>query len=217
MESPADRLRVSFEVSSLRLAVELAAELRSLRRGTVRVRPAPLRRLAGRRWDVTLTSGSGLIALPSEWADEMHELARRRSGCRFVGAKPVPGATGTRRTPVRVLVVDDSRPFRYAARELLARRGYVVVGEAANAEEAIDATERLAPDAILLDVHLPDACSFELTASLIEMRPEVAVLLTSADDALAVEGRPEASGARGFLPKRCLATAPLERFWPALW
>lgn len=217
MESSAERLRVSFEVSSLRQAVELAADLRTLRRGTVRVRPAPLRRLAGRRWDVTLTSGPGLIVLPREWANEMHELARRRSGCRFVGVKPVPAATGTRRATVRVLVVDDSRSFRYAARELLERRGYVVVGEAESAEKAMEATKRLTPDAILLDVHLPDACGFELTASLIEIRPGVAVLLTSADDALAVEGRAEASGARGFVLKRCLAAAPLERFWPAPW
>ena len=116
---------------------------------------------------------------------------------------------------VRVLVVDDSRPFRRAARELLARRGYVVVGEAETAEKAIEATERMTPDAILLDVHLAGACGFELTASLIEIRPGVAVLLTSADDALGLEGRAQTSGARGFVLKRCLATAPLELFWPA--
>lgn len=215
MGSPADRLRVSFEVSSLHQAVELAAELRTMRRGTVHIRPAPLRRLAGRRWDVTLTSAPGPTALPHEWANEMHEVARWRSGCRFVGVKPVPDATGMRRVPVRVLVVDDSAPFRCAAREFLARRGYVVVGEAGTAETAIKATERLAPDAILLDVHLPHACGFELAAFLIEIRPGVAVLLTSADDALAFEGRAEASGARGFVLKRCLAATPLERFWPA--
>lgn len=185
-----------------------------MRRGTVHIRPAPLRRLAGRRWDVTLTTAPGPTALPREWAKEMHDFARRRSGCRFVGVKPVADATGMR-PPVRVLVVDDSAPFRCAARELLARRGYVVVGEAETAEKAIEATERLAPDAILLDVHLPDACGFELAAFLIDFRPGVAILLTSADDALAFDGRTEASGARGFVLKGCLAATRLELFWPA--
>ena len=145
----------------------------------------------------------------------MQGIARRRSGCRFVGVKPIPDATGTWRVPVRVLVVDDSAPFRRIACELLARRGYVVVGEAETAEKAIEATERLAPDAILLDVHLPDACGFELAAFLIDLRPGVAVLLTSADDALAFDRRAGLSGARGLVLKHCLATAPLERFWPA--
>ena len=188
-----------------------------MRRGTVRIRPAPLRRLAGRRWDVTLTTAPGATALPREWAKEMHDFARRRSGCRFVGVKPVPDAAGVRRAPVRVLIVDDSAPFRRAACELLARRGYVVVGEAESAETAIQATERLAPDAILLDVHLPDACGFELAAFLIDFRPGVAILLTSADDALAFDGRTEASGARGFVLKGCLAATRLDLFWPAPW
>ena len=214
MGSPADRLCASFEVSSLHQAVELAAELRTKRLGTVRIRPARLRRLVGRRWKVTLTSAPGPIALPRQWANEMQEVARRRSGCRFVGVKPVPDPAGTRHAPVRVLVVDDSAPFRRAACELLARRGYVVVGEAETAETAIEATERLAPDAILLDVHLPDACGFELAAFLIDFRPGVAVLLTSADDALAFDRRAGVSGARGLVLKRCLATAPLGLFWP---
>lgn len=188
-----------------------------MRLGTVRIRPSRLRRLAGRRWEVTLTSAPEPTALVREWANEMREVARRRSGCRVVGVELLSNAAGVRRAPVRVLVVDDSGPFRSAARELLARRGYVVVGEAETAETAIKATERLAPDAILLDVHLPDACGFELAAFLIEIRPEVAVLLTSADDALAFDGRAEASGAQGLVLKRCLAATPLERFWPAPW
>ena len=147
----------------------------------------------------------------------MREVARRRSGCRFVGVRPVPDAAGARRALVRVLVVDDSAPFRRAACELLARRGYVVVGEADTAEAAIQATERLAPDAILLDVHLPDACGFELAAFLIDIRPGVAILLTSADDALAFDRRAGTSGARGLVLKDCLAATRLELFWPAPW
>lgn len=39
---------------------------------------------------------------------------------------------------VRVLIVDDSAPFRTFARALLATEGYDVVGEAVDAATAID-------------------------------------------------------------------------------
>ena len=134
MGTPSDRLRVSFEASSLRQAVELAAELRTMGLGTVEVRPAPLRLLTRRRWDVTLMTVVARPALALRLESEMDDLARPRTGCRLVGVDAVRVG---HQTPVRVLVVDDSAPFRTAARELLRRRGYVVVGEAGNAAEAI--------------------------------------------------------------------------------
>jgi len=54
----------------------------------------------------------------------------------------------------RVLVVDDERTFRDAARQLLERRGYAVVAEAGCAGTALDAVARVAPQAVLLDVRL---------------------------------------------------------------
>ena len=56
----------------------------------------------------------------------------------------------------RVLIVDDHKPFRAVARELLEGAGYVVGGEAADAAEALAAVAADAPDAVLLDVQLPD-------------------------------------------------------------
>jgi CheY-like chemotaxis protein len=188
VETPSDRLRASFEVSNT----------------------APL--LTQRRWDVTLMTAPARPALARRLQRAMHDLARRRTGRRLVG---VDAARDGHQPPVRVLIVDDSAPFRTAARELLRRRGYVVVGEAGNATEAIEAAELLAPDAVLLDLHLPDGCGFEVSAVLTGARPELAVLLISADDSPPPDGRVEACGARGFVPKSCLAATPLERFWPA--
>jgi CheY-like chemotaxis protein len=115
--------------------------------------------------------------------------------------------------PVRVVIVDDSAPFRRAARELLQRRGYLVVGEVSSAAAARDAVERLLPDALLVDVGLPDGCGFELAAALTRSQPNLAVLIMSASNQPAGEERVHASGARGFVLKSCLAAAPLERFW----
>lgn len=206
-----------FEASSLRQAVELASELRTLGRGTVQVVPAPHRLLAGRRWDVTLTSPLGPPDLALGWQIEMCALARRSTGWHFVRVEVLRDAAHGRHGPVRVLIVDDSAPFRTAVRELLARRGYLVVGEADTAARAVEAAERLGPDAVLLDIHLPDGCGFEVSSALTDADPELAVLLTSTDDPSAWDSRVEASGARGFVVKSRLARTPLERFWHRPW
>jgi DNA-binding NarL/FixJ family response regulator len=111
------------------------------------------------------------------------------------------------------LIVDDSPSFRRAARELLQRRGYLVVGEAGTAAAALNAVERFSPDALLVDVGLPDGCGFELATALTRAQPNLAVLLMSANDPPATKERLRASGARGFVLKSRLAAAPLERFW----
>jgi DNA-binding NarL/FixJ family response regulator len=58
--------------------------------------------------------------------------------------------------PVRVLIVDDHASFRWLARLLLVVAGCDVIGEAADAGGARELVERLHPDAVLLDVMLPD-------------------------------------------------------------
>jgi CheY-like chemotaxis protein len=54
----------------------------------------------------------------------------------------------------RVLIADDSAAFRALAARLLRGVGHQVVGEAADGATALVLAERLAPDAVLLDVHL---------------------------------------------------------------
>lgn len=113
-----------------------------------------------------------------------------------------------------VVIVDDASAFRVAIRELLERRGYHVVGEADSAATAIELVDRLTPDAILLDVHLPDGNGFEVVARLRESHPGLAALLTSAGVDVTFYARAAACGARGFVPKAQLAQVELERFWP---
>ena len=196
-----DHLRVDFEVPGLSEAVALASELRGMGHGRVQIRPE-FPRLLDRRWRVTMTIPSMRYAAAQIEA-EARELASRHPGCRVVDRDG---------GPLRVLIVDDSAPFRRAARELLHRRGYVVVGEAGTAAAARDAVERVTLDALLVDVGLPDGCGFELAAALTRAQPNLAVLLMSADDPPAATERLRASGAQGFVLKSCLAAAPLERF-----
>lgn len=114
---------------------------------------------------------------------------------------------------MRVLIVDDAGVFRAVARELLARRGYVVAGEAACARDALALAERTAPDAALVDVSLGEDDGFALTRQLTQGRPGLAVLITSASVDQGFHERAAASGARGYVPKSELAAADLSAFW----
>ena len=93
-----------------------------------------------------------------------------------------------------VLVVDDHAGFRELARTLLEDGGYAVVGEAGDGATALRAARTLHPDAVLLDVHLPDMDGFAVAAALAREEPAPRVVLTSAD---ADEARRLAAAARG--------------------
>jgi DNA-binding NarL/FixJ family response regulator len=115
---------------------------------------------------------------------------------------------------MRVLIVDDSSCFRRAARALLERRGYEIVGEAYSAATAFEQARLLNPAAMLLDVSLPDGTGFAISARLTHRTPALAVLLTSVEDYGSCYGLAEECGARGFVLKSQLAGCDLDRFWP---
>src|SRR4051812_9040555 len=120
------------------------------------------------------------------------------------------------RSRVRVVIVDDQAIFRDTARELLMTRGYDVVAEAECAATAVEAVERHEPDAMLLDVQLGDEDGFAVCHAVKRIRPDLAVVLTSAEkhheDAWE---RLESCGARGFVPKEHLPRVDFDEFWRA--
>jgi DNA-binding NarL/FixJ family response regulator len=100
-----------------------------------------------------------------------------------------------------ILIVDDDPGFARAAAELLADHGYRVLGSAMTADEALAESDRLRPDAILLDVRLPDGNGIALARALCAGHDAPRVLLTSSDRQ-AVQPEPlRESGAIGFIPK----------------
>jgi two-component system response regulator EvgA len=108
-----------------------------------------------------------------------------------------------------VLIVDDHARFRARARRLLESEGYVVVGEAEDGASGLAAAKELAPDLVLLDVHLPDGDGFELAARFANGDGTPIVVLTSSLDASDVASLLPGSGARGFVPKDQLSGSAL--------
>src|SRR4051794_5297603 len=97
-----------------------------------------------------------------------------------------------------LMIVDDHRSFRDAARRVLEAAGYEVVGEAADGESALDAVRTLRPDIVLLDVQLPGIDGFEVAARLTANGDAPAVVMTSSRERADFGPRIEESGARGF-------------------
>lgn len=102
---------------------------------------------------------------------------------------------------MRILIADDHQLFRSGLRALLESRGFEVVGEAANGREAVQASSRLRPDVVLMDLAMPEMDGLNATRQLAAELPQVKVVMLTAseDDAdlfEAIKG-----GAQGFLPK----------------
>ncbi|HVQ18189.1 MAG TPA: response regulator transcription factor [Actinomycetes bacterium] len=102
----------------------------------------------------------------------------------------------------RVVVVDDHRTFaELLARALDAESDLECVGHAQDSGEAFAAVERLRPDVVLMDVHLPDRDGICTTAELVRSHPELKVLILTAHASLADIERAATAGASGFLAK----------------
>ena len=116
--------------------------------------------------------------------------------------------------PVRVLIVDDHPEFREVARELLSARGFEVIGEAGCRASALEAAERLRPDAVLLDLGLGHDSGLDVARELSRTCPRPAVLLVSNGDFQGGEDVLEIAGVQGFLFKWRLARVDLGAYWP---
>jgi DNA-binding NarL/FixJ family response regulator len=80
----------------------------------------------------------------------------------------------------RVLVVDDHKLYREGLRLQLESQGeYVVVGEAANAEQGLSEALRHRPDIVLMDIDMPGVSCFDTMRRMREQVPDSKVIILS--------------------------------------
>jgi DNA-binding NarL/FixJ family response regulator len=111
----------------------------------------------------------------------------------------------------RILIVDDHPGFRASARRMLEAGGFEVVGEAGDAASARGAVADLEPDAVLLDVQLPDGDGIALASELTTNGNAPAIVLCSSRDADELGSVLSRCGARGFLTKDELSAPAIRR------
>jgi len=104
---------------------------------------------------------------------------------------------------MRVVLVDDHTLFREALASLLeGLEPEISIIEAANAEEAISATEHYRDlDLILLDLAIPGCHGLELFGTLKAAAPQVPIVILSGENNPGIIKQALESGARGFIPK----------------
>jgi DNA-binding NarL/FixJ family response regulator len=103
---------------------------------------------------------------------------------------------------LRVVVADDHPIFREGLAGAIGSLSNVeIVGQASTGMEAVAAARELAPDVIVMDLHMPEMNGIEATRRVAESAPGTAVLvLTMLEDDESVFAAMRA-GARGYLVK----------------
>ncbi|NNC81666.1 MAG: response regulator transcription factor [Acidimicrobiales bacterium] len=114
-------------------------------------------------------------------------------------------------TPVKVVIADDHSIWRSGLRTDLGEN-FTVVGEAADAKEAIQVIEATDPDLVLSDLHMPHGGGIALVKAVGDRVPVVMLTVSEAEadllDAIA-------AGALGYLVKSTSSEELRDQLWKA--
>ncbi len=116
-----------------------------------------------------------------------------------------PGAL-SRVTVVRVLVVEDSIPFRKFISSILADVQHIqVVGEASDGLEAVQKAVELQPNLILLDIGLPGLNGLDVARQIRKLVPESRIIFLTQESSAHVVQEALSLGALGYVAKSMAA------------
>ncbi len=79
-----------------------------------------------------------------------------------------------------VLIVDDIPYVRKTLRQILSQRGYQVVGEAEDGDQAVRLYEESRPDLVTMDLVMPIQNGVEATRAILKKFPEARIVVLSA-------------------------------------
>jgi two-component system response regulator NreC len=106
----------------------------------------------------------------------------------------------------RVLICDDHMVVRAGVQLMLtAEPGFLIVGEATTAAEAIRLTELLHPDIVIMDLNLPDGSGLDAIRVIRRQAPATAVLVLTVHAEPAYLERALQAGAAGYMLKEAAA------------
>lgn len=106
---------------------------------------------------------------------------------------------------VKVLLVDDHALVRRGFRRMLEDEPtFDVVGEASDGLEAVEASEKLLPDVIVMDCALPQINGIEASRRILAKRPETAILMLSMHSEDTLVRQALDAGAKGYVLKNAM-------------
>jgi DNA-binding NarL/FixJ family response regulator len=114
--------------------------------------------------------------------------------------------------PIKVLLADDDELFLQSLKALIERQPELaVVAEAANGVEAVDLAEQLAPDAVVIDLHMPLLDGVSTVARLRRDHPHLCLIVLTGDSDTALHDAARGAGADAVLEKHEMAQALVDR------
>jgi DNA-binding NarL/FixJ family response regulator len=103
---------------------------------------------------------------------------------------------------VRILIADDHEIVRRGLRALLeSQPGWEVAGEAITGRQAVEATKRLLPDLVIMDITMPEMNGLEATRQIRRAVPKTEILILSVHDSEQLVREVLEAGARGYVLK----------------
>ena len=113
---------------------------------------------------------------------------------------------------MKVLIVDDHAVVRHGLKSALKSHGYLTVAEAGSIYEAQAFMAQTNPDAIIVDINLPDGSGFDLVAWARRVSPKIAIVILTLNDGKDYVRAAKSAGANAFIVK----SAPLSDLIAAL-
>jgi two-component system, NarL family, response regulator NreC len=106
----------------------------------------------------------------------------------------------------RILIVDDHEIVRKGLRSLVESCPQLeICGEAADGIEAVEATVRLAPDIVVMDISMPKVNGLDATKQIREKVPRTRVLILSQHDSSQMVNAAKQAGAVAYIAKTQVA------------
>jgi DNA-binding NarL/FixJ family response regulator len=102
---------------------------------------------------------------------------------------------------VRVIIADDHGLICEGLRLVLERGGIEVIGVAPSGRQAVELTERLSPDVLIMDIRMPDMDGLEALDEIKRKGLQTSVIMLTSYDTPEYLGQAVARGAAGFLSK----------------
>ena len=116
----------------------------------------------------------------------------------------------------KVLIVDDAAFMRMMLRDILAKNGFEIVGEADNGKVAIQMYNDLKPDVVTMDITMPEMDGIAAVKEIKAADPNAKIVMVSAMGQQAMVIEAIRSGAADFIVKPFQPDRVLEALGKAL-